>query len=126
MKMDKIMEQTVEHHPELYSIPGIPYKERIIPIQRNMAENTEYNLGANVKEEQKISHSLRIICGVLNNHTEMLSNISINQIKIQESLDDIKNEIKILDELDRLQELDYLLKTVSNLTITMNKLTEKF
>ena len=56
----------------------------------------------------------------------MLSNISINQIKIQESLDDIKNEIKILDELDRLQELDYLLKTVSNLTITMNKLTEKF
>ena len=79
--MDEFIDQTIEYHPELYSIPEILYKEKIIPLERNLMENTEYTMGANVREDHKICHSLRIICGILNNQTEIISNISINQIK---------------------------------------------
>ena len=71
-----------------------------------------------------MSHSLRVIRGILNNQTEIIRNIPINQVKInrivQEKLDkiidsiehigkiqkyicEIKNSIDILDELDKLQ-----------------------
>ena len=144
--MDEFVDQTIEYHPKLYSIPGIPYKEKIIPLERNMIENTEYTMGANIREYHKMSHSLRIICGILNNQTEIIGNISVNQIrinrKVQEKLDkiidsvehikkiqkdisEIKNNIKILDELDKLQGLDDVLITVKNLTETVNELTEK-
>ena len=109
-------------------------------------ESTEYTMGANKREDHKMSHSLRITCGILNNQTKIIGNISINQVKInrkvQEKLDkiidsiehiekiqkhisEIKNNIEILDELDKLQGLDDVLITVKNLTETVNKLTEK-
>ena len=111
-----------------------------------MMENTEYKMRENIREDHKMSHSLRIICGILNIQTEIIGNISINQVKInrkvQEKLDkiidsiehiekiqkhisEIKNNIEILDELDKLQGLDDVLITVKNLTETVNKLTEK-
>ena len=144
--MDEFVDQTIEYHPELYFISGIPYKEKIIPLKRNMIENTEYTMRANIREDHKMSHSLRIICGILNNQTEIIGNISVNQIrinrKVQEKLDkiidsvehikkiqkdisEIINNIKILDELDKLQGLDDVLITVKNLTETVNELTEK-
>ena len=76
--MDEFIDQSIEYHPKLYSIPGIPYKEKIIPLERNKMENTEYTMGANIREDHKISHSLRIIRGILNNQTEIIGNISIN------------------------------------------------
>lgn len=144
--MDEFIDQTIEYHPELYSIPGIPYKEKIIPLEKKLMENTEYTMGASIKEDHKMSHSLRIICGILNNQTEIIGSISINQIKInrlvQEKLDKIidsienigkiqrdisgiKSNIEVLDELDKLQGLDDILITVKHLTETINKLTEK-
>ena len=99
-------------------------------------ENTEYTMGANIKKDHKMSHSLKIICGILNNQTEIIGNISINQVRInrriQEKLDtiidsiehikkiqkdifEVKNNIKILEELDKLQGLDDVLITVKNL-----------
>ena len=38
--MDEFIDQTSEYHPKLYSIRGIPYKEKILPLERNMIENT--------------------------------------------------------------------------------------
>lgn len=51
-----------------------------------MMESTEYTMGANIREDHKMSHSLRITCGILNNITEINGNISINQVKINRKM----------------------------------------
>nr|QIZ03250.1 hypothetical protein [Blueberry red ringspot virus]QIZ03266.1 hypothetical protein [Blueberry red ringspot virus]QIZ03274.1 hypothetical protein [Blueberry red ringspot virus]QIZ03282.1 hypothetical protein [Blueberry red ringspot virus]QIZ03298.1 hypothetical protein [Blueberry red ringspot virus] len=87
--------------------PGIPYKGKIISIPKNLLpEKTEYSLAYDGSHEQRILPMLRFITAILNNQTEILSFLSINQIKsgtvfTEKYFEEQKNNISIQLEQNR-------------------------